>query len=175
MLLTILGVIAALIVVLVIVIATRPADFRIERKATINAPAERVFALVNDFHEWTKWSPWENRDPNLKREYSGPNAGTGAGYHWIGNNQVGEGRMTITDSQPSRSIRIKLEFLKPFAATNTTDYTFTPTGNGTEVSWAMRGKNNFMMKAMHMVMNMDKMLGADFEKGLADMKAAAEK
>ncbi len=175
MLVTILGVIAALIVVLVIVIAMRPADFRIERKATINAPAERVFALVNDFHEWTKWSPWEQRDPNLKREYSGPSAGPGASYHWVGNNQVGEGRMTITDSQPARSIRITLEFLKPFAATNTTDYTFTPNGSGTEVSWAMTGQNNFMMKAMHMVMNMDKMLGADFDKGLAAMKVAAEK
>lgn len=174
MLLTILGVIAALIVVLVVVVSMRPTEFTVERKGTMRAAPETVHALVNNFHEWPKWSPWEKRDPNLKRDFSGPDAGTGAHYHWVGNNQVGEGRMTITESQTGKLIRIKLEFIKPFAGVNTTDFTFTPQDGGTLVTWTMKGNNNFMAKAMGLFMNMDKMIGGDFEKGLADMKKAAE-
>ncbi len=174
MLLTILGVIVAIAVVLVIVIVMQPNTFAVERTATMNAPAERVHALVNSFHEWPKWSPWEHRDPNLKRDFSGPDAGTGAHYHWVGNNQVGEGRMTIVESIPPNRIEIKLEFIKPFAATNKTVFAFTPEGGGTRVTWTMNGESNFMSKAMGLFMSMDKMVGGDFEKGLADMKKAAE-
>jgi uncharacterized protein YndB with AHSA1/START domain len=165
---------AILIVVFVIIVALRPADFRITRTATITAPPPVVFALVNDFHRWRDWSPWENIDPALKRTYDGPPAGEGAIYSWVGNNQVGEGRMTITESRPSDRILIKLEFLKPFAATNTTEFTFDPQGDQTLVNWTMSGKNNFMTKAFGLVMNMDKMIGGQFEQGLAQMKTVAE-
>ncbi len=175
MLMWILGIVAAIVVVLLVVIVMQPSKFTVERKGTVNAPPATVHALVNDFHEWTKWSPWEHRDPSLKRTFSGPDAGVNAHYHWLGNKQVGEGQMTITESQPGRLIRIKLEFIKPFASTNTTDFAFTPLDGGTLVTWTMNGNNGFMGKAMSMLMNFDTMIGADFEKGLADMKKAAER
>jgi len=174
MLLTILGIVVAAIAILVIVIATRPSDFALARTSTMAAPAATVFAQVNDFHKWTAWSPWENIDPALKREYSGPDAGAGAHYHWIGNSKVGEGQMTITESKPGELVRIKLEFIKPFAATNDTTFTFKPEANGTLVTWTMTGKNGFMSKAFDLFMNMDKMVGRDFEKGLASMKTVSE-
>lgn len=174
MLPTILAIVAIAILALLAYIATRPPGMQIQRKGAMAAPAAVVFAQVNDFHNWVPWSPWENRDPDLQRTYSGPTAGIGAGYAWVGNKSVGEGRMTIVESKPSEFIRIKLEFLKPFAATNETVFTFTPEGGGTLVTWTMTGKNNFMAKAMHLFMNMDKMVGGDFEKGLASMKALVE-
>ena len=156
------------------VVAMQPADFRIERSAAIAAPPADVFAQVNDFHNWTAWSPWEKLDPALKKTYSGAAAGVGAVYEWAGNDQVGTGRMTLTDSQPSNLIRIKLEFIKPFEATNTTEFLLTPDGGGTKVTWSMTGNNNFMAKAAGLFMNMEKMVGGDFEKGLAQMKIVAE-
>lgn len=162
------------IVVLIIVIATRPDTFHLERSAQVSAPPEVAFALVNDFHEWGKWSPWEKLDPNMKRSYDGPAEGTGAIYSWAGNDQAGEGRMTIQDSKVGERVGIKLEFLKPFAATNETTFTFTPAEGGTRVTWAMDGKNDFMSKAMQMFMDMDSMVGKDFEKGLASLDAAAK-
>jgi hypothetical protein len=174
MLIKILIAIAVLIVVLVVVIATRPSEFRITRRATIGAPPAVVFAHVNDFHKWDAWSPWEKIDPALKRTFEGPSAGTGALYRWVGNNKVGEGSMTITESRPSDLIRIKLEFLKPFKATNIAEFTFKAEGNQTAVTWSMFGKNNFMAKAVHLFMNMDKMVGGQFEQGLAQMKSVAE-
>jgi len=171
---TILGVLIAAIGILVIAIATRPTDFTLRRSATMAARPATVFAQVNDFHRWTAWSPWEKLDPGLKREYSGPDSGVGAHYHWVGNPKVGEGKMTITESKPGELVRIKLEFIKPFSATNETTLTFKLDGNGTQVDWTMTGKNGFMSKAFDLFMNMDKTVGKDFEKGLADMKTVSE-
>jgi hypothetical protein len=167
-------VIVLIIAIFCVVVAMQPAHYTVERSATINAPAPVVFAQVNDFHKWQAWSPWEKLDPNIKKEFSGAPAGTGAVYNWVGNSDVGEGRMTITDSVPSTSIKIKLEFIKPFAATNATDFTFTPQGNSTNVKWTMSGDKNFVAKAFTMFMDMDKMVGTDFEKGLAQMKTVSE-
>lgn len=163
-----------IVVGLVIVVATRPADFRITRSTTIAAPPDVVFAQVNDLHKWDAWSPWAKLDPAMKQTHEGAPAGVGAIYSWTGNKEVGEGRMTITESRPNKLIGIKLEFLKPFAAINTTEFTFTPEGNQTAVTWSMAGTNNFMIKAFGLFMNMDKMVGGDFEKGLAKMKPVAE-
>jgi len=165
---------ASIIVVFVIVVATRPANFRITRSTTIAAPAGVVFVQVNDFHKWDGWSPWAKLDPAMKQTHEGAPAGAGAIYSWAGNKEVGEGRMTITESRPNELIRIKLEFLKPFAAVNTTEFALAPAGNQTAITWSMTGTNNFMAKAFCMFMDMDKMVGGDFEKGLAQMKSIAE-
>ena len=171
---TILIVIAAVIVLFVLVVVTRPSDFRVTRSTAISAPPAVVFAQVNDFHNWDGWSPWARMDPEMKATYAGPAAGTGAVYSWVGNNKVGEGRMTIMESHPSDLVRIKLEFIKPFAATNTAEFTFEPQGNQTAVTWNMTGKKNFVTKAMGLVMNMDKIVGGQFDQGLAQMKSVAE-
>ncbi len=164
----------AIIVVFFIVVAMQPAEFRVSRSATIAAPAPAVFAQVNDLRKWEAWSPWEKRDPQMKQTYDGPPAGVGAVTAWAGNHEVGEGRMTITESNPSERIKIKLEFFKPFAATNTAEFTFRPEGDRTLVTWSMSGRNNFLAKAAHLFMDIDKMVGGDFEQGLANMKAVAE-
>jgi uncharacterized protein YndB with AHSA1/START domain len=174
MLKTILVALAVIIVVLVVIVALQPSDFRVARSTTISAPPPAVFAQVNDFHKWEAWNPWGKIDPTMKQTYDGAPAGVGAIYTWAGNNEVGEGRMTITESRPSELIRVKLEFLKPFAATNTAEFTFKPEENQTLVTWSMFGEKNFMAKAVHLVMNMDKMIGGQFEKGLADMKSVVE-
>ena len=167
--------IAALIVLFIAVVAMQPADFKVVRSATVSAPAAIVFAQVNDFHKWNAWSPWAKLDPAMKQAFEGPESGAGAVYSWEGNNEVGAGRMTLTESRPSEFVRIKLEFLKPFAAVNTTEFSFAPQGSdATSVTWSMEGKNNFISKAFCLFMNMDKMVGGDFEKGLAQMKAVAE-
>jgi len=165
---------AAVVAALVAIVAIQPSAFHITRTATIYAPAPAVFAHVNDFHNWQAWSPWEGIDPALKRDYQGPAAGTGAVYSWAGNNQVGEGRMTIIESRPSDLIRIRLEFLRPFAATHTAEFIFKPQGDNTAVTWSMSGTNNFVAKGIGLFMNMDKMLGNQFEKGLAELGSAAE-
>jgi hypothetical protein len=154
------------------VIALRPAEFRIARERTVSAPPAVVHRYVSDFHNWPQWSPWEKLDPQMKREHSGAAAGTGAVYSWSGNDQVGEGRMTITDSREPSSVTIRLEFLKPIEATNTTQFDFAPSGSGTRVTWAMTGHNNFLSKAFDLFVGMDKVVGADFEKGLAALDAA---
>jgi uncharacterized protein YndB with AHSA1/START domain len=174
MLKTILIAVPVILIAFGIVVAMQPADFRITRTATISAPPADVFAQVNDFSKWQHWSPWAKLDPAAKSTFEGPAAGTGARFRWAGNNQVGEGRMTITESHPSDLIRIELEFLRPFKATNTAEFTFKPEGNQTVVSWSMFGKNNFMGKAMGLIMDCDKMLGGQFEQGLANMKSVAE-
>ena len=167
-------VVVVLVAALAIAAALQPSHYHIERSATINAAAPIVFAQVNDFHKWEAWSPWAKLDPAMKQTYEGASSGTGAIYTWAGNNQVGEGRMTITESHPSDLIKIKLEFIKPWSATNATDFAFKPQGNQTAVTWTMDGDNNFMGKAFGLFMNMDKMVGGDFEKGLAQMKAVSE-
>ena len=165
---------AVVVVVFVIVIATRPDDFRVTRSATIGSPPAAVFEQVNDFHMWDDWSPWAQLDPTCKNSFDGAPAGKGAKFTWDGNNKVGAGRMTIKESQPPEMIRIHLEFLRPFKATNTTEFTFKPIGSGTEVTWSMFGKNNFMSKAFSLFVNCDTMVGKDFERGLASLKALAE-
>jgi uncharacterized protein YndB with AHSA1/START domain len=157
-----------------VVAAFQPKDFSITRATTIEAPSATVFDQVNDFHKWEAWSPWAKRDPQMKQTFEGPTSGTGASYAWVGNNQVGEGRMTILESRPGELVKIKLEFIKPFTATNTAEFTFKTEGAKTAVTWAMSGEKNLMSKAFGLVMNMDKMIGGDFEKGLADLKRVAE-
>jgi hypothetical protein len=156
-------------------VATRPAEFRVSRAASIAAPAPAVFAQVNELHRWQAWSPWARKDPQMKQAYEGPPAGTGAVTSWQGNKDVGAGRMTIVESRPNELIRIKLEFFKPFAATNSAEFSFKEQGGRTEVSWSMSGQNNFIGKAMGLVFDFDKMIGADFEAGLANLKTIVEK
>ena len=170
-----LAVIAAIVGVFLIVVAMQPSDFKIERSATMRAPAPAAFAQVNDFQNWRTWSPWEKVDPALKRQYQGPKAGTGAVYAWQGNNDAGEGRMTITESRPGELVRIRLEFFKPFAATNQADFTFKPSGDSTTVTWAMTGQNNFLAKAIGLFVDMDRMVGGMFDQGLTQMKAIVER
>jgi hypothetical protein len=174
MLVKILIALAVVVAGLVVVIALQPADFRVSRTATIAAPAPVVFAQVNDFHNWTAWSPWAKLDPAMKQTYEGAAAGPGAVYAWVGNREVGEGRMTIVESRPSDLIRVKLDFVKPFAGTSVAEFTFRPEGDRTAVTWTMTGEKNFVAKAIHLVMNMDRMIGDQFDKGLAAMKTVAE-
>ena len=166
--------IAVILVAFVVIVALQPSDFRIMRSINISAPPATVFAQVNDFHNWEAWSPWAKLDPAAKATFEGPSAGEGAIFRWVGNEEVGEGNMTITESRPTDLIRIKLEFLKPFAATNTAEFTFKPEGNRTVVTWSMFGTNNFIAKAFCLFMNMDEMVGGQFEKGLASMKSVTE-
>jgi len=168
----------ALVVVVaafVIVVATRPAEFHIERSITVGTPPTRVFAQVNDLHAWAAWSPWEKLDPKMARTHSGAPAGPGATYAWKSESgKVGQGRMTIEKSEPPTRVVVTLEFIKPFAATNTVTFSFHATAEGTKVTWAMHGRNGFMGKAFALLMNMDKTVGGDFERGLAGLKAVAE-
>jgi len=163
-----------IVVGLVVVITLQPARYRVSRSTTIAAPAPAVFAQVNDFHRWSAWSPWEKIDPAMKRTYEGPPAGVGASYTWVGSGEVGEGRMTIVESRPSELIQVKLEFVKPFAGTSVAEFTFKPEGDRTLVTWGMTGDKNFIAKALHLVMSMDRMIGDQFDKGLAAMKTVAE-
>lgn len=169
-----LGVIAVLLGGFAVVVAMQPNDYKVERSATIAAPPATAFAQVNDFHKWEAWSPWAKLDPNCKNTFEGPTAGAGAVFKWAGNDEVGEGRMEIVESKPDELIRIKLDFIKPFESSCDTVFTFKPEGSATVVTWTMSGKNNFVGKGFCMFMNMDKMVGADFEKGLAGMKTVAE-
>jgi hypothetical protein len=155
-------------------IATRPSTYTVQRTATIQAPPDIAFGLVNDFHQWEVWSPWEKLDPSMKKTHEGPASGVGAKYSWVGNDQVGEGRMTIEESKPSELVRIKLEFIKPWEASSLSSFTFKPEGESVAVTWKMEGTNNFVSKAFSVFMDMDAMIGKDFDKGLAAMKGVAE-
>ncbi|HEX4264859.1 MAG TPA: SRPBCC family protein [Verrucomicrobiae bacterium] len=166
--------VAVIVVLFVVIVAMRPSDFRITRTGRISAPVEMVFGNVNDFHRWEAWSPWAKMDPNAKSTFTGPAAGAGTSMAWDGNNKVGAGRMTILESRPGEVIRINLEFFKPFKATNLAEFTFKPEGNQTGVTWTMSGKNNFMGKAIGLLMNCDKMIGAQFEQGLANLNSASQ-
>lgn len=159
--------------IVLIYVSTLPDDFRYQRSALMQAPPESVFPLVNNFHEWGKWSPWENIDPNLKRTYEGAESGKGAVYSWVGNAEVGEGKMEIEESKPSELISIKLEFFKPFAGVCPTKFQFEPSGDGTKVTWTMEGKNHFIAKAMCLLIDMDKMIGKNFEDGLEKLNKAS--
>ncbi len=171
--------IAAAVVVVVagilIYAATMPDTFRVQRTATIKAPPEKIFALINDLRSWSLWSPYEKKDPAMKRTFSGAASGKGAIYEWDGDNNVGKGRMEITEATPPAKILIKLDFIKPFEGHNTAEFTMEPRNDGTVVTWAMYGSASLMMKVMGLFMNMDNMIGNDFAAGLASLKAAAEK
>lgn len=163
-----------LIAAFAVFVSMQPSTFRIERSASMPAPPDVVFGLVNDFHKWEAWSPWAKLDPNAKNSFEGPNAGAGAIFKWSGNAEVGEGSMTLTESLPNQKIQIRLDFVKPFKDTSIAEFTFKPEGNQTVVTWSMFGENNFISKAFCLFMDMDKMVGGQFEQGLAAMKAAAE-
>ena len=168
-------VLAVAIAIVLVLAATKPNTFRIERSGVINAPADKPFALINDFHQWRSWSPWENKDPNLKRIYSGAANGKGAVYAWEGNKDVGSGRMEILDAASPSKVLIKLDFFAPFEAHNTAEFTMLPQGNATNVHWVMHGPAPFMSRVMQVFINFDKMVGKDFETGLANLKTLAEK
>lgn len=155
--------------------ATRPDTVHYERSLTMKAPPEKIFPLINDFHQWAGWSPWEKIDPRLKRTYEGAGSGKGAIYGWDGNDDVGSGRMEIMESTPPSKISIKLDFIRPFEGHNTAEFTLEPAGEETKVTWAMFGPNTSMGKVFGLFMDMDKMLGSQFETGLNNMKALAEK
>jgi len=165
---------AVLLVVFLIAAALRPDDLRVERSITISAPATFPFAEINDLRNWQEISPYAKDDPAAKYSFAGPAAGVGSSVDWAGNAKVGTGRMTITDSRPNELVRIKFEFFKPWYCTNTTDFIFRSAGSGTEATWAMSMKNNFIAKASGLVMNMDKMMGDSFEAGLVNLKNLAE-
>jgi uncharacterized protein YndB with AHSA1/START domain len=165
---------AVIVVAFLGLVAMQPPDFRIARTTTIDAPPSVVFAQVNDFHKWEAWNPWAKVDPAMKQAYAGAPVGAGAVYTWAGNSEVGEGRMTVVESRPNDLIRIDMEFLKPFASTSVAEFTFRPEGDRTAVTWSMSGKNGFVARALCVFMNMDRMIGGQFEKGLAQMKAASE-
>jgi uncharacterized protein YndB with AHSA1/START domain len=175
LMLTIVAVIAILVVAVLIYAATRPDRFRIERSASIKAPPERIFSLLNSFHQWEAWSPWEKVDPAIKRTYSGAESGRGATYAWQGNKNIGEGCMEIIESTPNSRLAIKIDFLKPFEAHNTVEFTLEPQGDTTKVTHAMFGPTPFISKVMGLFFNMEKMVGPKFEEGLASVKAIAEK
>ena len=159
---------------LAVAIATRPKSFRVERSAVMAAPADVIFRYVNDFHLWSRWSPFEKLDPNLNRTFSGADAGVGARYDWSGNGQAGSGSMLITESVPARRIALDLHFLKPFEARNLTEFTFEPAPGGVKVTWAMSGNNTTAGKVIALVSSMDKMVGSMFAEGLANLKSVAE-
>ena len=170
----ILLVLAAFVLIFAGFVATRPSTYRIQRSTVILAPPEDVFPRVVVFRKWQTWSPWAHLDPNMKVEYSGPKGGYGSVYSWKGNDKVGEGRMTMTGALRNELVQIKLEFLKPWEQTSTTEFRFVPEGGGTRVTWTMSGTHDFVGKLFAIFMDMDKMVGPDFEKGLAALKAESE-
>jgi len=174
MLKKVLLVVAAALILLVAVIATRPSDFRVQRSATLNVPPAVVFQQIADFGRWAAWSPWAKLDPAMRTNLTGAPASVGHSYTWTGNDKVGEGRMTIIGVEPARQVEIKLEFLKPWESTSPSSFTLAPEGTGTRVTWTMSGHSNFVMKAMSLFTDMDQMIGGDFERGLAAMKSVAE-
>ncbi len=167
--------IGLVVVIAVILVAAsfQPNTFHVERTVTIAAVPEKIFPQINDFHNWTAWDPWAKMDPSMKVTYSGVANGKGAVYEWQGNGQVGQGRMEITDSTPTK-ITIQLDFIKPMSARDSATFTLNPKGNSTDVTWAMDGNVPFIGKIFHLFMNMDKMIGGSFDQGLASMKAVAE-
>lgn len=155
--------------------ATRPDTFSVQRALHIKAPPEKIFPLINDFHNWSTWSPWEKLDLDMKKMHRGAVSGKGAIYGWEGNNKVGQGSMEITESTSSAKIIIKLDFIKPYEGHNIAEFTLQTQGDATNVQWAMHGPSPYMTKVMGLFYNMDSMIGKDFEAGLANLKTLAEK
>jgi uncharacterized protein YndB with AHSA1/START domain len=168
-------VLAIAIAVVLILAATKPDTLRVQRATAVKAPPERIFGLINDFHQWRTWSPYENKDPAMQRTYSGSASGRGAIYAWDGNNNVGSGRMEILDTSAPSKIVIKLDFFKPFEGHNTAEFTMQPQGDATNVTWLMHGPAPFMSRLMQVFVSMDNMIGKDFEIGLANLKRLTEK
>ena len=168
-------VLVVLVAGILIYAATKPDTFTVQRSASIKAPPEKIFPLINDYRNWASWSPYETKDPAMKRTFGATTVGKGATYAWDGNKEVGQGSMEIQESVPPSRIAIKLDFLKPFEAHNMVDFTLEPQGEATRVSWSMRGPAPFISKVMQVFINMDNMVGRDFEAGLANLKAVAEK
>lgn len=160
---------------LAVFIAMQPNDFKVSRTVTMTAPAADVFDHVNDLHNWEAWSPYDKRDPSMTKTYKGEPKGTGASYHWNGNSDVGEGTSTIIESRPNDLIRFRLDFERPFAGTNIAEFAFEPKGDQTAVTWSLLGQYNFITKGLCLVMDMDKMIGNDFEQGLNKLKEVVEK
>jgi uncharacterized protein YndB with AHSA1/START domain len=173
MLRTILLGVLAVLVVAIAFIASRPSSFVIERSAVVLAQPQRVFPLLNDFHQWSRWSPYEKLDPDMKRTFEGPASGPGASYAWAGNRQAGEGRMKIVEASPGQFVKIDLELQRPFPARSQATFTLFPLEGGTRVIWSMKGQNGFLGKAMSLVVDMDALVGKDFEQGLANLDKAA--
>jgi hypothetical protein len=167
-------VIVVAIAVVLILAATRPDTFQVQRAASIKAPPERIFSLINDFNRWGAWSPWEKKDPGMRRTFGAATSGKGAAYAWEGNGDVGQGRMEIAESIPPSKVAIKLDFVKPFEAHNLVEFVLEPSGDATNVTWTMRGDTPYFAKIIHLFIDMDRMVGKDFETGLANLKAAAE-
>lgn len=170
----ILIVVAGLLIALLIVIALQPSRFSVTRTGSINATPEAVFPHINNLKQWEAWSPWAKLDPDAKNTFDGPAEGTGAIFRWAGNDQVGEGVMTITESKPPELVKINLEFFKPMPGTSQVEFTLAKAGDGTTVTWTMSGENDFIGKAFCLFMNMDRMVGGQFDKGLANLKRVAE-
>jgi hypothetical protein len=164
-----------LLAVVLIMAATKPDNFSVRRSATIKSSPDKIVALVGDFHQWSSWSPWEHLDPKMERTFAGPASGTGAVYSWKGNSDVGSGRMEITSLEPASKVAIKLDFLEPIASHSVTEFTVQPQGELSTVTWQMSGPMPFISKLMSVFTSMDSMIGKDFEKGLANLKAVAEK
>lgn len=173
---TFIAILAAFLIfdALIILTVVQPDRLEVERRALIRAPVAAIFPLVSDFHSWEKWSPWAKLDPQMQVTYEGTPGALGSSYEWNGNDEVGAGKMALTEVDTNKSLRIALDFLRPFKASHVTTFTFEPTDGATLVSWKMTGKQNFLAKAMHLVMNMDAMIGKDFEKGLEALKQTAE-
>ena len=172
---TIAVILAIAIAAILVLAATKPNTLRVQRSVGINAPPERIFPLISDFHQWLTWSPYEQKDPAMKRTYSGAERGKGAAYAWDGDKNVGSGRMEILDVSAPSKIVIKLDFFKPFEGHNTAEFTMLPQGDGTHVTWAMHGPANFISRLIQVFMNLDSMIGRDFEAGLANLKKLTEK
>ncbi len=174
-----LKIIGAILVVLIVGVlgfaATKPDSFRYDRKAVINAPAEKIFAILNDLHRGIEWSPFEQMDPDAERTFSGAEKGKGAIYHWDGNSDAGAGSLEILETTPPKNITLKLDFTKPFKATNTVEFDLAPVEGGTEVTWSMYGPNTYMGKIVSVFMDCEKMVTDNFDKGLANLKVLAEK
>jgi hypothetical protein len=172
----IIAVVLAIVIAIVLMLAaTKPNTFSVQRATTVKAPPERIFPLINDFHQWGSWSPYESKDPAMKRSYSGAADGRGAVYGWEGNKNVGSGRMEILDTSEPSKIVIKLDFFTPFEGHNTAEFTMLPQGDATNLTWLMHGPAPFMSKVMQVFINLDKMIGKDFEIGLANLKRLTEK
>jgi hypothetical protein len=166
-------VLLALIAIVLGLAATKPDSFQVQRSASMQAPPEKVVGLIDDFHNWGSWSPWEKLDPAMKKTFSGADSGKGSRYAWEGNSKVGAGRMEILDATPSK-VTVKLDFLKPFETHNLAEFTLAPQGQATQVTWVMRGPSPFVSKIMQVFVSMDGLIGKDFETGLANLKNVAE-
>jgi uncharacterized protein YndB with AHSA1/START domain len=174
--LKIIAIVLAVVVLAILgLVMTKPDSFSVQRKTSIQAPPDKIFPLIDDFHNWNAWSPWEKLDPAMSRTHSGAASGKGAVYEWDGNSKVGKGRMEITDVAPPSTVAIKLDFIKPFEGHNVAEFTLVPQGDSTNVIWVMNGPTPFVSKVMQVFISMDKLIGKDFESGLANLKTIAEK